>query len=207
MSNDGGRGSGGLLIGALTSGALGVGKAIIGGIQSIRGRKEMKNLLANRPQYNIPEAYQKALGIAQQRAAGEMPGMGLYEQQIAESTARSYTAAERGAISSNVYQGSVLSAQDRELQALQNLALMGANYKTQASQQLEAAQNRMGQLQDQAWNYNVAQPWDIKANMAQDRIQAGGQNLYGGMDEMSQTVQNFVGTKYMQEIYKSLYNK
>ena len=192
-----------LLAGALISGALGVGKAIFGGAQAARGRKEMKNLLANRPQYNIPEAYQKALGIAQQRAAGEMPGMGLYEQQIAESTARSYTAAERGAISSNVYQGSVLSAQDRELQALQNLALMGANYKTQASQQLEAAQNRMGQVQDTQWEMNQLRPWGIQANIAQSKIQAGGQNLYSGLGDISQSVMNFVGTKYYSDIMKS----
>ena len=194
----------GLLIGALTSGALGVGKAIIGGIQSIRGRKEMKNLLANRPQYNIPEAYMKSLGIYQNLAAGEMPGMQRYEQMIGESTARAMTGAERGAISSNVYQGSVLSAQDRELQALQQLAQMGVQYKTQTMQNLAGAQTQMGQLQDQAWNYNVAQPWDIRANMAQSKIQAGGENLWGGITDLSSTVSSFVGTKYMAEILKSL---
>ena len=105
----------GLLAGALISGGLGLAKSVIGGIQSIRGNRQMKNLLKNRPQYSIPEAYMQALGLAQQRAAGEMPGMDQYQQMYGETTARSINAAERGAISSNVYQGAVSSAQDREL--------------------------------------------------------------------------------------------
>jgi len=197
----------GLLAGALISGGLGLGKAIIGGVQSIQGQKQLKNLLANRPKYNIPEAYMKSLGIYQNLAAGEMPGMQRQEQLIGETTARAMTGAERGSISSNVYMGAVQSAQDKELQALQNLAMMGANYKTQAMQNLAGAQNVMGGLQDQQFEYNVNQPWQIKATMAQEKIQAGGQNLFGGMGDIGSAVQNFVGTKYMQEIYKSLYGK
>ena len=197
----------GLLAGALISGGLALGKAIIGGVQSIQGQKQMKNLLANRPKYNIPEAYMKSLGIFQNLAAGEMPGMQRQEQLIGETTARAMTGAERGSISSNVYMGAVQSAQDKELQALQNLAMMGAQYKTQAMQNLAGAQTQMGQLQDQAFEYNQNIPWNIRATMAQEKIQAGGQNLFGGLGDISSTVQNFVGTKYMQEIFKSLYVK
>jgi len=193
-----------LLAGALISGALGVGKAIFGGAQAARGRKEMKNLLANRPQYNIPEAYSKALGLAQQRAAGEMPGMDKYQQMYGEATSRAMTSAERGSISSNVYQGAVQSAQDRELQALQQLAIMGAQYKTQASQQLETAQNRMGGLQQEAWDFNTNQPYQMKLQMASENKQAGWQNLYGGLNDISQTVMNFAGTRYYTDMLKSL---
>ena len=194
----------GLLIGALTSGVLGAGKAIFGGVQAARGRKEMKNLLANRPQYNIPEAYMKSLGIYQNLAAGEMPGMQRYEQMIGESTSRAMTGAERGAISSNVYQGAVSSAQDRELQALQQLAQMGVQYKTQTMQNLAGAQTQMGQLQDQAFEYNVNVPWNIRANMAQSKIQAGGENLYGGLGDIASTAMNFAGTKYYVDAMSAL---
>ena len=149
----------------------------------------------------------KSLGIFQNLAAGEMPGMQRYEDLIGETTARAMTGAERGSISSNVYMGAVQSAQDKELQALQNLAMMGAKYKTEAMQNLAGAQTQMGQLQDQAFEYNVNVPWNIRATMAQEKIQAGGQNLFGGLGDISSTVQNFVGTKYMQEIFKSLYVK
>jgi hypothetical protein len=164
----------------------------------------MKNLLANRPTYTIPEAYQKALGIAQQMASQDMPGMDKYQQMYGEATARAMTGAERGAISSNAYMGAVQSAQDKELQALQQLAVMGAQYKTSAMQNLQGAQTQMGQLQDQAFNYNVAQPYDIKLNMANEQRQAGAQNLWGGLTDIGNTAMNFVGTKYMADVMQGM---
>ena len=193
-----------LLAGALISGGIGLAKSIFGGVQAAKGNKQMKNLLANRPKYNIPEAYMKALGLAQQRAAGDMPGMDQYKQMYGEATARAMTGAERGAISSNVYQGAVEGAQDKELQALQQLAMMGANYKTTAMQNLAGAQQQYGQLQDQQFEYNVNQPWQIKANMAQSKMQAGGQNLWGGITDMGNTAMNFVGTDYYRKILEEL---
>jgi len=207
MADNDRTGFGSLLTGGLLSGVLGLGKAIIGGIQAAKGNKQMKNLLTNRPTYNIPEAYQKSLGIYQNLAAGEMPGMQRQEQLIGESTARSISASERGAISSNSFMGNVLGAQDKELQALQQLAMMGANYRTTAMQNLAGAQQQYGQLQDQQFEYNVNQPWDIKANMAQSKMQAGGQNLWGGITEMSDTFQNFIGTKYYTDMLKSIQQK
>jgi len=195
-----------LLASALISGALGVGKAVMGGVQAAKGQKEMKNLLANRPRYTIPEAYQKSLGIYQQLASQEMPGMGQYQQMYGQATARAMTGAERGAISSNAYMGAVQSAQDKELQALQQLALMGANYKTQAMQNLAGAQTQMGQLQDQAFEYNVNQPYQQKLNIASEQRQAGWQNLYGGLSDLSSTVMNFAGTKYYTDVMGQLYN-
>jgi hypothetical protein len=195
----------GLLLGGLISGALGLGKAIFGGAQAAKGQRQMKNLLANRPTYQIPESYKKMLGIYSNLAQGEMPGQQRYEDLIGQSTARSMTNAERGAISSNVYQGSVLSAQDKELEALKDLALMGTQYKTGAMKDLAGAQQTMGQLQDQAWNYNVATPYDIKLNMANEQRQAGAQNLFGGLGDISSTVTSLVGTKYYADLMKGMY--
>jgi len=197
-------GFGSLLTGGLISGALGLGKAIIGGIQSIRGNKQMKNLLANRPKFSIPEAYMKSLGIYQNLAAQEMPGRNYYEQQIGQSTARAMTGAERGAISSNAYQGAVESGQDKELQALQGLAKMNAEYKVGAMQNLAGAQNQMGALQQEQWDINQFQPWEIKTNMANEQRQSGMANLFGGLGDIASTTMNLVGTKYYADTLRSL---
>lgn len=193
-----------LLIGSLIGGALGLGKAIFGGVQASKGNKQMKSLLANRPTYTIPDAYQKALSVYGQMAQGGMPGQQYYEDRIGESTARAIGSAERGAISSNVFQGAVSNAQDKELQALQDLARMGAEYKTNAMSAYAQAQNQYGQLQDRAFDYNVAQPYDIKLNMANERKMAGQQNLMQGLGEVGSSVMNYVGTKYYGDILKSL---
>lgn len=195
-----------LLAGLLTSGILGIGKAAIGAVQTARGNRQMKSLLNNRPQYSIPEAYMKSLGLYQQMASQDMPGKGYYENLLGETTARAQTNAERGAISSNVLQGSVENSQDKELQALQQLAKMNAEYKVNAMQGLAGAENQMGQLQDQAWNYNTAQPYDIKLNMANERRQSGVSNLFTGLGDMGAGIQNFIGTKYYTDMLKGLYD-
>lgn len=193
-----------LLLGSLLSGGLGLAKSVIGGIQAAKGKKELNQLLANRPQYNIPESYTKALGIYQNLATGEMPGLKRSEQLVGESTARTMTGAERGAISSTAYAGSVASAQDKELQAIQNLAQMNAQWSQQQKQNLAGAYNQYGQLQDQQFEYNVNQPWQIKANMASEKAGVGMTNLFSGLGDMSSAVQNFVGTKYYTDMLAGL---
>jgi hypothetical protein len=100
--------------------------------------------------------------------------------------------------------GNVLGAQDKELQALQQLAVMGAQYKTDAMKNLQGAQTQMGGLQQEAWDYNTNQPYMAKLNMANEKKQAGMANLWGGITDLGSTAMNFVGTKYMSDIMKGL---
>jgi hypothetical protein len=193
-----------LLAGMLLSGGLGLAKSVIGGVQAAKGKRELNNLLNNRPQYSIPEAYMKSLGIYQNLASGEMPGLKRSEQLVGESTARAMTGAERGAISSTAYGGAVAGAQDKELQAIQNLAQMNAQWSAQQQQNLAGAQNQMGQLEDQKWEQNVNLPWNIKANMASERVGTGQQNLFAGLGDMAGAVQSFVGTKYYTDMLAEL---
>lgn len=193
-----------LLTGALISGGIGLGKAIIGGVQAASGTRQLNRLLANRPQYTIPEAYQRALSVYGNLAASEMPGQQYYENRIGESTARTVSNAERGAISSNVFQGAVSNIQDKELQAIQDLARMGAEYKTTQMQNYGQALNQYGALQEKQWEVNQFQPWEIKANMAAEKRSVGMQNMFGGVSDMGQTAMNFVGTSYYQKILKGL---
>jgi hypothetical protein len=188
------------LIAGLVGAGVGLGKAVIGGVQAAKGRKQLNSLLANRPQYNIPEEYMRSLGVYQNLASQEMPGMQRYEEMIGQSTARTMTGAERGAISSNVYQGAVEQSQDRELQALQQLAQMGVQYKTQAMQNLAGAYNTVGGLRDQQFEYNVNRPWEIQANMAAGKQTTGTENLYGGFTDIGEAAITFMGTKYAQEM-------
>lgn len=193
-----------LLTGALISGGIGLGKAIIGGVQAAKGNKQLKNLLANRPTYTIPEAYGRALSVYSNLASSQMPGQQYYEDKIGESTARAVSAAEKGAISSNVLQGAVSNIQDKELQAIQDLARMGAEYKTTQMQNYGQALNQYGALQEKQWEVNQFQPWEIKANMAAEKRSVGMQNMFGGVSDMGQTAMNFVGTSYYQKILKGL---
>jgi hypothetical protein len=97
-----------------------------------------------------------------------------------------------------------LQSQDKELGAIQNLGLMSAQWRTQQQQQLAGAQQMMGKKQDEVWDYNVAQPWNIKANMAANKMGVGQQNLFAGMQDMGTAFQNYAGTNSLLNMYKSM---
>jgi hypothetical protein len=197
----------GLLGGALLSGGLGLGKAIFGGIQAARANKQMNRLLARRPQYDISQGYLDAYKTYQRLAGSQMPGYGLMQEQIDQSTAKTLNAAERGAMSSNQFIGAAMQSQEKELDALRNLGVMSQQWQAQQQQNFAQAQNQMGQLQDQQWYTNKLEPWNVKANMASENRQAGIQNLFGGLGDMAGTIMNYAGTKDYIKMYEKLYGQ
>ena len=192
------------LAGAIIGGGVGLGKAIFGGIQANRGRKQMNRLLTNRPQYNISQGYLDAFKTYQQLANSELPGYDIMKGQIDQSGAKAMSYAERGAMGSNQYMSAALSSQDKELDAIKNLGLMSAQWKTQQQQNLIQGQQMMGGLQDTQFQTNKLDPWNIKANMASERMGAGMQNLFGGLGDIGSSIQNYAGTKAMVDMYQSL---
>jgi hypothetical protein len=194
----------GLLGGGIISGVLGLGKAVYGGIQAAKGRKQMNSLLNNRPQYNISKGYLDAYKTYQRLAGSEVPGYGLMQDQIGQATAKATSTAEQGAMSSNQFMSAALGAQDKELDAIRNLGIMSAQWRGQQQQNMAQAQNQMGQLQDTQFQTNQLDPWNIKANMANEQRQAGMQNLFGGAQDIGSTIQNYVGTKSYLDVLKGL---
>ena len=180
--------------GAIIGGGIGLAKGIFGGIQAMKGNKQVNSLLANRPQYNISQGYQDAFKTYQSLANSNLPGYDIMKGQIDQSSARTNTSLERGAMSSNQYMSGALNSQDKELEAIKNLGLMSAQWKGQQQQNLAQAQNTMGGLQDQQWQQNVLDPYNMKLNMANEKRQAGSQNLMGGLSDMGSTAMNFAGT-------------
>jgi hypothetical protein len=194
----------GLGASAIISGAVGAGKAIIGGIQALKGKKQMNNLLANRPEYKISQGYQDAYKTYQGLANSSLPGYDIMKGQIDQSGARAMTNLERGAMGSNQYMAGALQSQDKELEAIKNLGLMSAEWRSKQQQNLAGAQNVMGGLQDQQWQQNVNEPWNMRMNMANEKTQAGAQNAFGGLQDMGSSLMQFAGTQYYANALKSM---
>jgi hypothetical protein len=192
------------LIGAIIGGGVGLAKGIIGGIQTARANKQFNRLMANRPQYNISQGYQDAFKTYQKLANSQLPGYGIMQGQIGEATAKTMDYAERGAMGSNQYMSEALQSQDKELEAIKNLGLMSAQWRTQQQQGLAGAQNQMGQLQDQSFQYNQVDPWNMKANMAAEKAGVGMQNLFGGLENLGSSISNFAGTNAYLKVLKGL---
>jgi len=192
----------GTAIGAGVGALAGLAKGIIGGIKASRGKKQLNTLLENRPQYNISQGYLDAYKTYQGMANSNLPGYDIMKGQIDQSGARTMMNLERGAMGSNQLMSGALSSQDKELEAYKNLGLMSAQYKQQQQAQLAGAQQMMGGLQDQQWQQNVLEPWNMKANMANEQKQAGVQNLFGGIQDVGSSIMNFAGTNALMKMYQ-----
>jgi hypothetical protein len=196
--------NGGLGLGALINGGIGLAKGIIGGVQAAKGRKQMNSLLANRPQYNISQGYLDAFKTYQSMANSELPGYDIMKGQIDQSGARTMQNLERGAMSSNQLMSGALSSQDKELDAYKNLGLMSAQYRQKMQEQLAGAQNQMGQLQDTQWQQNVNEPYNMRLNMANEQKQAGMQNMFGGAQDIGNSIMNYAGTSAYQKMLQAM---
>jgi hypothetical protein len=124
-----------------------------------------------------------------------MPGYDAMSSQIGESTAKTNSYLERGAMGSNQFMSGALQSQDKELDAIRNLGIMSAQWRTQQKQNLIQGQQMMGQQQDVQFQTNQLDPWNMKANMANEQRQAGNQNLWNGLEGMSGNLSQFAGTK------------
>src|SRR5450759_3423718 len=131
-----------LAIAALISGGIAATKGIFGGIQALKGQKQMKGLLANRPQYNISQGYLDAYKSYQSSANSNLPGYDIMKGQIDQSGARTMNNLERGAMGSNQLMSGALQSQDKELDAIKNLGLMSAEWRGKQQQGLAAAQTQ-----------------------------------------------------------------
>jgi hypothetical protein len=110
-------------------------------------------------------------------------------------------------MSSGQFLNSALGAQEKELDAIRNLGLMSAQWRGQQQQGLAGAQQMMGGLQDVQFQTNKLDPWNIKANMANEQRQAGMQNLFGGLGDIGSTAMNYFGTKSYLDVLKGLQPK
>jgi hypothetical protein len=172
-------------IGTAITAGLGLAKTIIGGIQAIGGRRDMKKQLANMPKYTRPEEYNKLLSIYQQQAGmGQLPGQEGYEAALSTRTARGSRAAAKYADSPVAAVAATMGLYGQEQQAIRDLGLQFADYKTQAQRNLAGAYQVGMQEAGKEFSYNQWYPSQVKLNMAQQRMNAGQQNLWGGLDTM-----------------------
>jgi hypothetical protein len=190
--------------GAIAGGGLGLLKGIFGAVQGAKGNSQLNSLLANRPQYNISQGYQDAFKTYQSMANSNLPGYDIMKGQIDQSGAQAQQNLERGAMSSNQLMSGVLSSQDKELKAIQNLGLMSAQWKAEQQKGLAGAQQMMGEQQDKAWQQNVLDPYNIKLNMAAGNKQAGVQNMFGGLQDAGSSLENYAGTAAFSKILQGM---
>jgi hypothetical protein len=169
-----------MLVAAGIKGAAGLGKAIAGGVQANRARKELAKEF---PKYSRPEEYDKLLSLYQREAGrGELPGQDRYEARISESTSRGVRSAAKYADSPVAAVAASSQLYGQQQSAIRDLGLQYAAFLQRAQQNLAGAYQMGAQYSDKEWWQNVGYPDQVKRNMAAQRLGAGQQNLWGGID-------------------------
>lgn len=181
-----------LALGAGVQGLLGLGRGIVGGVQTARANKGLKNFKL--PQYTIPGAYEDMMSLYQRRAeANELPGQSLVENKLGAQTAFGQRAAEKYAGTSGQALGAVTGLYGKQMDAVRDLGIKFADFKSQREAELGRAQQIMAQAQDKQWEINQWIPSQMKYNELQSMKQAGASNLWGGIQDVAGAGMNFLG--------------
>jgi hypothetical protein len=198
-------------LGAIAGGAstaMNLGFGIYNSIKTAKLQKQWDRLNANRPTYEIPQSYKDALAIYQKQASQtQLPGQGLIEENIGQSSARARTAAERGAISSTSYGGQVSNIYDKELQAIQDLGIKSAEFQQQNQQNLATGMQMMGGQQEKAQDWNTLGKWSTQMNQLESKMGASSGAASNAWQGLSAGLTNFAGTSYYNQMLKQMQNQ
>lgn len=191
-------------IAAIASGAISLGKGIIGAVQAGKAKKNINKLLANPVQYKRPEEYGQELALRQQRASQSNP---LWASQakdnIGSALSQSLGAAEKGAISSNTYGKSVGDLFNKQIQAYQDLGMQSQQWQDKQKEALANTYRQGAQYSNDELQFKQNN-WDVQMNQARGDNQAGATNLWNGIEGGASAFMNFAGTKYAGDVMKGL---
>jgi hypothetical protein len=164
-------------------GAVGIGKAIAGGIQKRRAAKELDK---QTPQYSRPEEYSKILSIFQQQAGlSELPGQSATEEKLSAATARGTRAVGKYADNPVAAVAATAGLYGKEQGAIRDLGIQFAQFKNKAQSQLAGAYEMGANYSDKEFSYNQWYPDQMRRNVAAQKWNGGQQNLWGGLDQVA----------------------
>lgn len=164
------------VLGALPS----VFQSIQGISQMVNGRRQLNGL--QRPTYEIPTAVRQQLALAQAAYADpKMPG----ENQAYNRVGAAYSNLLRAGRDGGNPGAMLAMAQANANRGYNDLATQSAQYQRQDQQNLMSNLGNYAQYQDQAWQQNKFAPYVDQYNEGRERIGAGRQNLFGGLNGMA----------------------
>lgn len=180
-------------------------KGVFGAVQTAKANKNINRLLNNPVTYKRPEEYAQELSYRQQQASQSEP---LWAQQqkdnIGQATAQAYGAAREGAISSNTYMGAVGDIYSKKLNAYQDLTMQSQQWQEKQKENYMSTLQKGAGYSDAEWYENQLRPWETAMNRYQSQKQSGMANLFGGVEGMATATNNYMGTRYAQDILQGL---
>lgn len=174
-------GIGSAVAGFATGGALPIalqaGKAVFGGIQAARAKKELSQL--EEPEYQIPQEIVENLTAAEAQALEGLPAAQkrAFVENIQQSTAQALASggSRRGGL---IGLGNVVRAQS---DAFRDLLAADVGARERKQSQVMQAKERLAQYKDRAFEEDQAS-YEQRLASGQATLGAGVQNIFGGID-------------------------
>jgi hypothetical protein len=175
-----------------------IAQGITGMVQSSRARKILENL--NRPQFEIPTAVTEALGTARTLAStNQLPNQVQAEMAINQGTANSLYNINQNATSGTEALAAITGVAANENAAMNDLSGRAAVFSQQQNQNLINQLSQYANWQQNEWDYNVNQPYQMKLAEGQALAGAGMQNKYEALKGASGGLANIFGQKALME--------
>lgn len=186
----------GNMIGGIGEGVTGIVQAIAGHRMYKKNKEALDDLLANRPEYNIPGAIESNVGLAERMATRtRMPGQDIYEQRIGRRTSQGIRQSREAATTSGDLLAAVSNLYGQEADALADLEVEAARQRAMGERTLMQARDTYAQYRDKAFNWNVAVPYQAKLNQLAKQAQAGFNTWQGGSNRIASSFQTFAGSQ------------
>jgi len=190
---------------AAASGITNLVKGISQSVKAKRAERAADKLYAQRPTYEIPTGYTDALSLYKKQAAQtQLPGQGLIEENIQQSSARARSAAERGAVSSAAYGGMASDIYEKELQAIQDLGIKAAEYQAANQEKLAQGYQMMGGQQAMAQDWNKLGAFNTSMNRLESKGATYAQNAANAWQSLGSDLMNFAGTAYAMKMMQGM---
>ncbi|MBU0651234.1 hypothetical protein KKC59_04925 [bacterium] len=195
-----------LAVGALAgAGAKLVGN-IFSGIQGNRmGRKQMRmgqdmineaqklSAAYQRPEMQTPEAIKMQMEMAQGRQFQNMPGFTQMQNQINQATAGGVNAMQQMGTGSEAF-GGVANLYANQMNQQSQNSIQNAQFQNQAQDQYQGLLGNLGNWQQQAWQWNEADPYMQAQQKAAQLEMMGRQGQWEGMkNKMGSWAETFQG--------------
>lgn len=157
--------------------------------------KEGQSLSASfkRPEMQTPQAIQMMMEMAKGRQFQNMPGMTQMQNQIEKATAGGVKAMGKMGTGAEAF-GGIADLYANQMDASGQLGTQNLQYQDQNQQQYMGALEGLGQWQQQAWNWNEADPYLQAQQKAAALETAGRSGQWEGLkNKMGSWAESFKG--------------
>lgn len=146
-----------------------------------------------RPEMQTPQAIQMMMEMSKGKMSQNMPGMTNMQNQINQATAGGVNAMKEMGTGSEAF-GGVADLYANQMNAQSDLGVQNAQFQSGAQDQYMGALEGLGQWEQQAWNWNEADPY-LQAQQKASQLETQGRSgqWEGLKNKMGSWAESFKG--------------